>query len=58
MMVTLNSRCSVLASTNPKLLAYDQSKSLEENIGLSNTLLSRFDLMYILTDSPNAVYDE
>src|SRR5699024_3023811 len=47
---TMNARASVLASCSPAHGRYDESKSLRENLTLSATLLSRFDLIFVLLD--------
>ena len=46
----LNSRCSVLAAANPIYGRYDDSKSTSENIDFLPTILSRFDLIFIVRD--------
>lgn len=46
----LNSRCSVLAAANPVFGRYDDSLSTVENIDLLPTILSRFDLIFIVRD--------
>jgi DNA replication licensing factor MCM4 len=53
---TLNARTSVLASANPVESRYNPNLSVVENIQLPPTLLSRFDLIYLILDavSPDA----
>lgn len=47
---TLNARTSVLASANPVQSRYNPRLSVIENIMLPPTLLSRFDLIYLVLD--------
>jgi DNA replication licensing factor MCM4 len=54
---TLNARTSILASANPIESRYNPSLSVVENIQLPPTLLSRFDLIYLILDAPNADHD-
>ena len=54
---TLNSRTSILASANPVESRYNPQRSVVENIELPPTLLSRFDLIYLVLDKPNADSD-
>ncbi len=57
-MATLNSRCSVLAAANPKYGRFDQYKSIAEQIELPSTILSRFDLTFVVEDKPNIENDK
>eukprot|EP01133_Synstelium_polycarpum_P004943 gene4943-5741_t len=46
----LNSRTSVLAAANPVYGRYDDMKSAGDNIDFQTTILSRFDLIFIVRD--------
>ncbi len=48
----LNARASVLAAGNPKFGLYDPSKPFVDNVNLPPTILSRFDLIFVLRDVP------
>ena len=50
---SLNARTCILASANPIDSKYDPTRSVVENINLTPTLLSRFDLIYLILDRPN-----
>ena len=54
---TLNSRTAILASANPVASKYDPKRSVISNINLPPTLLSRFDLIYLLLDTVNEAKD-
>lgn len=54
---SLNARCSVLASCNPKDSVWNRNKSIKDNISIVPTLLSRFDLIFILLDGNDPVID-
>lgn len=49
----LNSRTSVLAAANPRFGRYDDMKDPVENIDFQTTILSRFDMIFILRDIRN-----
>jgi len=55
---TLNARCSTLAAANPAFGRYLPNRTVAENVDLPVTLLSRFDLIFILRDEPNAERDK
>ena len=54
---TLNARAAVLAAANPLYGRYNTRKSISENVDLPNSLLSRFDLLFLLLDRPNTDAD-
>ncbi|KAH6582578.1 hypothetical protein BASA50_010686 [Batrachochytrium salamandrivorans] len=53
----LNSRTSVLAAANPVFGRYDDMKTPGENIDFQTTILSRFDLIFIIRDEHNEERD-
>ncbi|MCJ7610229.1 minichromosome maintenance protein MCM, partial [Candidatus Bathyarchaeota archaeon] len=54
---TLNARTSILAAANPALGRYDAYRSVTENINLPVTILSRFDLIFVIRDEPSKEFD-
>lgn len=55
---TLPARTTILAAANPSSGHYDKSKTVAENLKIWPTLLSRFDLVFILVDRPDAHHDD
>ena len=53
----LNSRTSVLAAANPAFGRYDDLKSPGDNIDFGTTILSRFDMIFIMRDEHNMQRD-
>jgi replicative DNA helicase Mcm len=54
---TLNARAAILAAANPALGRYDAYRTVAENISLPVTILSRFDLIFVLRDVPEKERD-
>ncbi|KAI9149298.1 DNA replication licensing factor mcm5 [Paramyrothecium foliicola] len=54
----LNARTSVLAAANPIFGRYDDMKSPGENIDFQTTILSRFDMIFIVRDEHTREKDE
>ncbi|MBT0158822.1 minichromosome maintenance protein MCM [Candidatus Bathyarchaeota archaeon A05DMB-2] len=54
---TLNARTAILAAANPSLGRYEPHRTVAENISLPVTILSRFDLIFVLRDVPDREAD-
>jgi len=54
---SLNARTSILASANPIGSKYNPNLPIPQNIDLPPTLLSRFDLVYLVLDKIDEVTD-
>ncbi len=54
---TLNARTAILAAANPSLGRYEPHRTVAENISLPVTILSRFDLIFVLRDVPDKEAD-
>ncbi len=56
-MATLKSRCALLGAANPKFGRFDRYEPIAKQINMPPALLSRFDLIFILTDEPSVSRD-
>ena len=54
---TLNARTSILAAANPVGSKYDVNLPITRNIDLPPTLISRFDLLYLVLDQVDEGHD-
>ncbi|KAK6643233.1 hypothetical protein RUM43_004738 [Polyplax serrata] len=54
----LNARTSILAAANPIESQWNKNKTIIENIHLPHTLMSRFDLIFLILDPQNELYDK
>ncbi|KND00472.1 DNA replication licensing factor MCM7 [Spizellomyces punctatus DAOM BR117] len=54
---TLNARASILAAANPQYGRYNPKKRVSDNINLPAALLSRFDILFLMLDTPTVADD-
>ncbi|XP_006894297.1 PREDICTED: DNA helicase MCM8 isoform X3 [Elephantulus edwardii] len=54
---SLPARTSIIAAANPVGGHYNKAKTVAENLKMGSALLSRFDLVFILLDTPNEDHD-
>ena len=55
---TLQCRCSLLGAANPKYGRFEEHQYIADQINMPPALLSRFDLIFALTDKPSAEKDK
>lgn len=53
----LNARTSILAAANPIESQWNAKRTIVENIQLPHTLMSRFDLIFLMLDPQDEIYD-
>lgn len=53
----LNARTSILAAANPHESQWNKNKNIIDNVQLPHTLLSRFDLIFLILDPQDEVFD-
>ena len=57
-MGSLSARCAVVAAANPSTGHYNRSRTIMDNIKISNAILSRFDLVFLMLDDPDLQRDK
>jgi len=55
---SLQARCSVIAAANPVLGRYDLSESFANNVNLTEPILSRFDILNVVSDTIDPEKDQ
>ena len=55
---TLQARCAVIAAANPKSGRYNPIHSFQENVDLTEPILSRFDVLCVVKDTIDVEIDE
>jgi DNA replication licensing factor MCM6 len=48
----MNARASILAAAQPKMGRYQTDKPLAQNVEITPPLMSRFDMFFVITDTP------
>ncbi len=56
--MTLRTKCSMLAAANPKYGRFDDDENYTDQIDLPPSLISRFDLIFVITDIPDFDKDQ
>lgn len=53
----LNARTSILAAANPSESQWNKNKNIIDNVQLPHTLMSRFDLIFLILDPQDELFD-
>ncbi|MCC7576183.1 MAG: minichromosome maintenance protein MCM [Methanomethylovorans sp.] len=56
-LATLKSRCALLGAANPKYGRFDRYEGIAQQINMPPALMSRFDMIFVLLDTPNEEKD-
>ncbi|WP_094227930.1 minichromosome maintenance protein MCM [Methanolobus psychrotolerans] len=56
-LATLKSRCALLGAANPKYGRFDRYEGIAQQINMPPALVSRFDMIFVLLDTPNEDLD-
>ncbi len=56
-LATLKSRCALLGAANPKYGRFDRYEGIAQQINMPPALVSRFDMIFVLLDTPNEDMD-
>lgn len=56
--MSLNARCSVVAAANPTYGQYNRDEPPAKNVDMPDSLISRFDLLFIVLDQPDPMIDK
>lgn len=57
-MTSLHARCSVIAAANPIGGVYKNNLNFNDNVDLTDPILSRFDLLTVIRDNSNEAIDD
>ena len=55
---SLQARCSVIAAANPLKGTYNPTLNFNDNVDLTDPILSRFDLLAVVRDEVDEEYDD
>ncbi|MEZ5335874.1 MAG: hypothetical protein R2741_11890 [Methanolobus sp.] len=56
-LATLKSRCALLGAANPKYGRFDRYEGIAQQINMPPALISRFDMIFVMLDTPNEDMD-
>lgn len=57
-MTSLHARCSVIAAANPNGGVYKSNLNFNDNVDLTDPILSRFDLLTVIKDDADEEVDD